>query len=98
MTKYLKISVIGLFLLLVVLAVWQPMAAQPAATYELVATVVGSGGTAVAGSYQTNAVIGQAAITNHAAGSYELGSGLWGGGLVTKGTALLRVFLPFIQR
>ena len=101
MKIYKKISfVIWLLLVAAVLSLGRGrvVRSEPGAVYELAGSGVGSGGTAVAGSYQTDVVMGQAAITNHTAGSYELGSGLWGGGLVTRGTALLKVFLPFIQR
>ncbi len=87
--------------------VWQASAQQDAAfvpavgntaalaDYELAGSV-GAGGTAAAGSYQTDVIIGQTAVRQHANGDYELGSGVWGGGIVSQVSALLELYLPLI--
>jgi hypothetical protein len=100
MKIYKKICLVTCLLLVAaafILGTGRLVRAEPGAVYELASSVVGSDGTAVAGGYQTDVVIGQTATAHHAVEPYELDSGFWGGGLVTKGTALLRVFLPLIQ-
>ncbi len=66
------------------------------AEYELMGSI-GAGGTAVAGNYQTDVMIGQTAVGHSANGDYDLGSGFWGGGIITDVTTLINLFLPLIQ-
>ena len=80
-----------------VLAVNQLVQAQPGDLYEMTGSV-GAGGTAVAGLYQTDVIVGQPAVAQQAAGFYELGSGFWGGGSVVWGFQELKIYLPMIQR
>ena len=96
MKRYMKASMMGLVLLVLVLVAWQPTAAEPGATYELVGAVVGAGGTAVSGSYQIDGVVGQTAVGQHSSGDYELGSGFWGGGVVAGVAELIELYLPII--
>lgn len=70
--------------------------AEPTAVYELAGSI-GAGGTAVAGNYQTDVMIGQTAVGHSANGDYDLGSGFWGGGIITDVTTLIKLFLPLIQ-
>lgn len=97
MTNHLRIGVIGFLLLLALLAVWRPTAAEPAAVYELSGTV-GAGGTAVSGNYQADAIIGQTAVGQHVTGQYELSSGLWAGGIVIPGETQIQLYLPLTLR
>lgn len=83
--------------LVIVLSVNQLAQAQPGGLYEMTGAVV-PGGTTIAGSYQIDAAIGQATIAQNTAGPYELGSGVWGGGLLANVIEELRVFLPILLR
>jgi hypothetical protein len=94
--KYIGVG-LGLMLLAAALLGGGPLLtqAQPEALYDLVGSV-GAGGTAVAGGYQADVVIGQTAVGQRAGGDYALGSGFWGGGIVTEISNLLRLHLPVI--
>ncbi len=95
-----KLSSITFFLLLVFamgLAGNHLAQAQPGDLYDMTGSV-GAGGMASAGNYQTDVVIGQAAIASHAVSPYQLGSGFWGGGLVVQGIEEQFIFLPIILR
>lgn len=105
--KHTAVAVL-ITLMLVGMFVWQLSAQQADAApmspigstleqaeYELVGSV-GAGGTAVAGTYQTDVMIGQTAVGQHANGDYDLGSGYWGGGVVTDVTTLIKLFLPLL--
>jgi hypothetical protein len=98
MKIFLKLGLIGFLLLATVLILEsnQPVKAEPGVVYELVGSV-GAGGTAASGSYEMDMVIGQTAVGHHANGSYEMGSGFWGGGVVSEIAAWFEIYLPMIQ-
>ncbi|MFT5194071.1 MAG: hypothetical protein ACI9EW_002649 [Cellvibrionaceae bacterium] len=104
MGNVLKATVIGLCFLIglvFVMGANRQVQAESNATYELVSSSIGPGGTLSAGNYQTDAVIGQAAVELQTAGSYELGSGAWGGGAVAKVSEVLdfvKLYLPAVLR
>ncbi len=74
------------------------MRAAPQATYALVQSYVGPGGSGSAGKYSLSSSIGQPAAGEVSAGSYTLGSGFWGGGVVVPVQADYKVFLPLVLR
>ncbi|MCP5099198.1 MAG: hypothetical protein GY943_26900 [Chloroflexi bacterium] len=92
-----NIAFVLLLALVMVLALNHRIQAQQGDLYQLTGSVV-AGGTTTAGSYQTDAAIGQATIALNTTGPYELGSGFWGGGLVVRGIEELQIFLPLILR
>jgi len=58
--------------------------------------VAGGGGSASGGDYQVEGAAGQAAAGLMTGGAYELGSGFWGGGALTR--AAYGIHLPVIIR
>lgn len=99
MKIFLKLGLIVFFLLaaaVLILESNQPVQAEPGAVYELAGSV-GAGGTTASGSYEMDMVIGQTAVGHHANGSYEMGSGFWGGGIVTEIAAWFEIYLPMVQ-
>lgn len=95
-TKIGLVVLLLLALLGLVFGAAQMAQAQPD-LYEMTGSV-GAGGTAVSGIYQTDVMIGQAAIARQTAGAYDLGSGFWGGGTVVWGVTVRFVYIPLIQR
>lgn len=71
--------------------------AQQNDLYEMTGSV-GAGGMRAAGVYQTDVVIGQTAVSQQSAGSYDLGSGFWGGGTVVRVIEEVKLYLPMILR
>ena len=96
-SKLLSILLILLLAFVMVSAGNHMAQAQQGSLYELTGSV-GAGGMNSAGVYQTDVIIGQTAVGSSANGEYELGSGFWGGGVVTEATNLINLFLPLIQR
>ena len=72
--------------------------AQSGGAYVLTLSTATAGGTAVAGTYQMDVVIGQAEAGLQTGGDYELGGGFWGGGPSSIFVALFEVYLPMIVR
>ena len=94
---YLLIFSVGL--LLAGLARLTPAAhAQPQATYELVQSYSGPGGSGSAGIYSISSSIGQPAAGEVSAGSYTLGGGFWGGGVLVPVTSQPTVYLPLVLK
>ena len=86
-------------LLLAGLPLFAPTArAAPQATYELVQSYTGPGGSGSAGSYAVSSSIGQPAAGEVSAGSYTLGSGFWGGGVMVPVQASHEVYLPLVLK
>ncbi len=69
----------------------------PQATYELVKSYVGPGGSLSAGIYTLSSSIGQPAAGEVSAGIYTLGGGFWGGGQLHS-ALIYSVYLPVTLR
>ncbi len=72
--------------------------AQPNATYELVKSYIGPGGSLSAGIYTLSSSIGQPTAGEVSAGIYTLGGGFWGGGVIVPAIGNYNVYLPLILR
>ncbi len=72
--------------------------AAPQATYELVHSYTGPGGGSSAGIYTISSSIGQPAAGEVNTGSYTLGNGFWGGGVVVPATSQHMVYLPLVLK
>jgi hypothetical protein len=72
--------------------------AAPQATYELVRSYTGPGGSGNAGIYDLSSSIGQPAAGEVSVGSYTLGNGFWGGGVTVPATSQHTVYLPLILK
>jgi hypothetical protein len=73
--------------------------AAPQATYELVKSYIGPGGSGSAGIYDISSSIGQPAAGEVSAGSYTLGGGFWGGGVIVPvANSSYTVYLPLVLK
>lgn len=72
--------------------------AAPQATYELVQSYTGPGGSGSAGIYDISSSIGQPTAGEVSAGSYTFGGGFWGGGVIVPAVGNYEVFLPLVLR
>jgi len=81
-----------------VLSVSSPAHAAPHATYDLVKSSVGSGGSSNAGIYTIASSIGQPDAGEVSAGAYTLGGGFWGGGVIVPAQTNYDLFLPLVLR
>ena len=72
--------------------------AKPQATYELVRSSIGPGGNGSTGPYTLSSSIGQPAAGEVSAGSYTLGGGFWGGGIIVPAIGNYSIYVPLIQR
>lgn len=70
----------------------------PQATYELVQSYTGPGGSGSAGIYDISSSIGQPAAGEVSAGSYTLGGGFWGGGVIVPVQNSFTIYLPLVLR
>ncbi len=70
----------------------------PQATYELVKSYIGPGGSGSAGIYTISSSIGQPAAGEVSAGIYTLGGGFWGGGVSVPAVGNYRVYLPLVLK
>jgi hypothetical protein len=72
--------------------------AAPQATYELVQSYSGPGGSGSAGIYDLSSSIGQPAAGEVSAGIYTLGAGFWGGGIIVPIQNSYVLFLPLLLK
>ena len=72
--------------------------AAPQATYELVKSYNGPGGGGSAGIYSISSSIGQPVAGEVSAGTYTLGDGFWGGGVLVPVQNNYQVYLPLVLR
>lgn len=72
--------------------------AQPRATYELVKSSIGPGGSGGAGLYTLSSSIGQPDAGEVSAGIYTLGGGFWGGGIIVPAMGRYDIYLPLVRR
>lgn len=72
--------------------------AAPQATYELVKSYSGPGGGGSAGIYDVSSSIGQPGAGEVSAGSYTLGGGFWGGGVLVPVQNSFTTYLPLVLR
>jgi hypothetical protein len=94
---YLFIFIVGL--LLVGSVRLTPTAhAGAQATYELVKSSIGPGGSGNAGIYDLSSSIGQPAAGEVSAGIYTLGAGFWGGGIIVPIQNSYVLFLPLLLK
>ena len=70
----------------------------PQATYELVKSYIGPGGSGSAGIYSISSSIGQPAAGEVSTGIYTLGGGFWGGGVIVPAVSHYTVYLPLIKK
>jgi hypothetical protein len=95
---------LNLYLIIVIGLVsgWMVLAssarAAPQATYTLVQSYTGPSGSGRAGIYDLSSSIGQPAAGEVRAGSYTLGSGFWGGGVLVPVTRQHSVYLPLVLK
>jgi hypothetical protein len=90
-----------LFVTIIVVALTLPQSqasARPNATYELVKSSIGPGGSGSAGIYAVSSSIGQPAAGEVSAGIYTLGGGFWGGGVLVPVASRYAVYLPLVLR
>jgi hypothetical protein len=97
----MKRRVIVLWIVCLLAAVWLagtlPAQALPAATYQLVQNNVGPGQSGSSGSYQLSSSVGQPDAREVSAGSYTLGGGFWGGGVIARVLSPV-LHLPLVLR
>jgi hypothetical protein len=72
--------------------------AAPHATYELVKSSIGPGGSGSAGLYAVSSSIGQPTAGQVSAGIYILGGGFWGGGIIVPVANNYDLYLPLMLR
>jgi len=72
--------------------------AAPQATYELVQSYTGPGGSGSAGIYDVSSSVGQPTAGEVSAGSYTLGGGFWGGGVLVPVANKYDLFLPLLLK
>ena len=72
--------------------------AAPQATYELVKSSIGPGGSGAAGIYEVSSSIGQPAAGEVSAGIYTIGGGFWGGGVIVPAASQHFVYLPLVLK
>jgi hypothetical protein len=92
---------IPLFVTIIVLALALSRSqayAAPQATYVLVKSSIGPGGSGSAGVYAAASSIGQPAAGEVSAGIYTLGGGFWGGGVIVPVANNYHLFLPLMLR
>jgi hypothetical protein len=70
----------------------------PQATYQLVQSYIGPGGSSSVGIYTLSSSIGQPAAGEVRAGIYTLGSGFWGGGVIVPAIRLSLLYLPLVVK
>jgi hypothetical protein len=76
----------------------QSVHAAPQATYALVQSYIGPGGSGSAGIYGVSSSIGQPAAGKVSAGIYTFGGGFWGGGIIVPVQNHYEVYLPLVLR
>lgn len=88
----------GIVCLLVAGSLWWASTARaaPQATYELVKSNVGPGGSGSNGAYSLSSSIGQPDAGEVSAGIYTLGGGFWGGGVIVSVATRYNVYLPLV--
>jgi hypothetical protein len=72
--------------------------ARSTATYELVQSYTGPSGSGSAGIYDLSSSIGQPAAGEVSAGSYTLGGGFWGGGVLVPVQNSFSIYLPLVLK
>lgn len=94
-----RLLMMGLVCLLVAggLAWTLPVRAQQV-TYQLVQSNVGPGRSGSSGAYQMASSVGQPDAGQVSAGSYTLGGGFWGGGIIVSAAAHLFLYVPLVRR
>jgi hypothetical protein len=70
--------------------------AEPQASYQLVKSNVGPGGSGSGGAYTLASSIGQPDAGEVRAGIYTLGGGFWGGGRIVSVAIRYNVYLPLV--
>jgi hypothetical protein len=97
--KRLNLYVVMIVVLLIGLATFASAAhAAPHATYELVKSSIGPGGSGSAGIYSISSSIGQSSAGEVSAGIYTLGGGFWGGGVLVPVANKYDLFLPLLLK
>jgi uncharacterized membrane protein len=90
-----------LFVTIIILALVLPYSqanARSDATYQLVQSYIGPGGSGSAGIYTVSSSVGQPAAGEVSAGSYTLGGGFWGGGIIVPVAQNYTLFLPLLMK
>ena len=95
-----RVLVLGLVCLLAAawLAGTLPAQAEPTAVYQLVKSNIGPGQSGSSGIYTVSNSIGQPDVGQGSAGSYTLGGGFWGGGVIVSSVADSILLLPLVIR
>ena len=87
-----------LFVLAALWLIWvAPVFAQSGGVYEVWGNV-GPGGTVSGGAYAIAGSIGQPDAGQISGGTYTLGGGFWGGGVVVPASGGYQVYLPVVIR
>ncbi len=71
--------------------------AQTGGTYELTQTSISAAGSASGGAYDVSYTVGQADAGEASGGSYTLGGGFWGGGVLPS-VGDYATYLPVVTR
>jgi len=95
--SYLLIFIVGL-LLVGSVRLTSTAHAAPQATYQLVKSSVGPGGSGSAGMYTVSSSVGQSTAGEVSAGIYTLGGGFWGGGIIVSAQSTYAAYLPLVLR
>jgi hypothetical protein len=95
-------AIVALGILCLLVAGWLawtlPAQAQPSATYQLVQTNIGPGQAGSSGAYHLSSSVGQPDAGEVSAGSYTLGGGFWGGGVIVVVAEPSYLYLPLLVR
>ena len=89
---------LGMVCLLLAGSLWgaSTARAEPQASYQLVKSNVGPGGSGSSGAYALASSIGQPDAGEVRAGIYTLGGGFWGGGRIVSVAIRYNVYLPLV--
>jgi hypothetical protein len=75
-----------------------PAQALEPSSYQLVKSHIGPGQTVSSGVYGLSSSIGQAGAGQGSAGSYTLGGGFWGGGVIAPAIGNSILYVPLVIR
>jgi uncharacterized membrane protein len=91
-----RLALTGILCLLIAVSLKStlPALAEQQDTYQLVKSNIGSGGSAGNGAYSVSSSVGQPDVGQVSAGSYTLGGGFWGGGIIVSVGGGYNLYLP----
>jgi hypothetical protein len=97
--KRQRVLLVGLCLLAAGWLVWTlPASAGTPASYQLVQSNISPAQAGSSGAYTLSSSAGQPDAGEVSAGSYTLGGGFWGGGIINTVVDQLELYLPLVLR